>query len=120
MEKQLLFASSSELVRVPVAAVVCVVADGNYSSVCTADGSDYVIIMQLGQIEKRIAGAVSGDDRRFVRIGKSLIINRDYIVRICPGRQSLTMSDGRSFRRELSASKEALRALKDLIEKEES
>ena len=60
------------------------------------------------------------DDHRFIRIGKSLIVNRDYIAFINQVRQKLILSDCRSFRYEVSASKEALKALKELIEKEES
>ena len=51
------------------------------------------------------------DDHRFIRIGKSLIVNRDYIAFINQVRQKLILSDCRSFRYEVSASKEALKAL---------
>lgn len=114
----LLFHNSAELVRVPMTAVVFVTADGNYSAVTTADGSEHILTMQLGQIERRIAESVGSDDNRFIRIGKSLIVNRDYITYINPSRQKLSLSDCRAFRHEVSASREALRALKDLIEKE--
>lgn len=118
MERFLLFATSTELLRVPASAVVCVTADGNYSTVSTVDCSDYVLTLQLGQVERRMADCLSDGDGRFVRIGKSLIINRDYISHLSVGRQRIVLSDCRSFRREVSASKEALRALRDLIEKE--
>lgn len=102
----------------PADAVVYVTADGNYSALTTADGEDFVLTMQLGQIERRLAETLNGDDNRFIRIGKSLIVNRDYITFINPTRQKLLLSDCRTFRREVSASKDALRALKDYVEKE--
>lgn len=117
MRKDLLFFTSTELLRVPADAVVCITADGNYSAIKMADGSDYVLTLQLGQIEKRIAEMVDSDDNRFIRIGKSLIVNREFITFINPSRQKLTLSDGRTFRQEVSASREALKALKELIEK---
>lgn len=112
-----MFFTSTELLRVPVDAVVYITADGNYSAIKMADGSDYVLTLQLGQIEKRIAEMVDSDDNRFIRIGKSLIVNREFITFINPSRQKLTLSDGRTFRHDLSASREALKALKELIEK---
>ncbi|MDE6563965.1 MAG: LytTR family transcriptional regulator [Muribaculaceae bacterium] len=118
MEKYLLFATSSELVRIPASAMVCVTADGNYSTITTADGSDYTLTLQLGQVERRIAECLCDGDGRFIRIGKSLIINREFIIHLNIGRQRIVLSDCRSFRRDVSASKEALKALRELIEKE--
>lgn len=120
MIKNLLFSTSSELIRVPAETVVFITADGNYSAITMADGSEYVLTMQLGQIEHRIADRVDGDDNRFIRIGKSLIVNRDFITFINPSRQKLTLSDCRTFKHEVSASREALKALKDYLEKEDS
>lgn len=115
---RLVFATSTEVLRVPADAVVFVSADGNYSAFTTADGEDFVLTMQLGQIEKRLAEMLDGNDNRFIRIGKSLIFNREYITFINPSRQKLLLSDCRTFRREVSASKDALKALKDYVEKE--
>lgn len=115
---RLVFATSTEVLRVPADAVVFVTADGNYSALTAADGEDFVLTMQLGQIEKRLAEMLDGNDNRFIRIGKSLIVNREYITFINPSRQKLLLSDCRTFRREVSASKDALKALKDYVEKE--
>ena len=114
--KNLLFTTSSELVRVAVDAMVCVTADGNYSVVIMADGSEYMLTMQLGQVERRIAEQAVSGDNRFIRIGKSLIVNREFITYINPARQKLVLSDGRTFRYEKSASREALKALREYIE----
>lgn len=115
---RLSFSTSTELLRVPSDAVVYIAADGNYSAITLADGGEYVVTLQLGQIERQIAQEAQQRDDRFIRIGKSLIVNRNFIVFINPQRQRLILSDGRSFRRELSASKEALKKLKELIEEE--
>ena len=61
---------------------------------------------------------LDSDDNRFIRIGKSLIVNREFIAFINPVRQKMILSDCRTFRHEVSASKEALKALKELLEKE--
>ncbi len=119
IDKRLVFATSTEIVRVPVDALVFVTADGNYSAITMADSESFVLTLQLGQIERRMAEMLSKTDNRFIRIGKSLIVNREFIAFINPMRQKLILSDCRTFRHEVSASKEALKALKDLLEKEE-
>ena len=120
MNKRLIFATAAEVLRVPDDSVAFVVADGNYSSITLADDNSFVVTLQLGQIERRIAEMLDHDDNRFIRIGKSLIVNRDFIAYINPSRQKMVLSDCRTFRHELSASKEALKALKELLEKEVS
>lgn len=102
----------------PSDTVVYITADGNYSVITLADGESFVLTMQLGQIERRIAEMLESDDNRFIRIGKSLIVNRDFIAYINPVRQKMKLSDCRTFHHEVSASREALKALKDLLEKE--
>lgn len=116
----LIFSTTTELIRIPSDSVVFISADGNYSSIFTADGAEYVITMQLGQVERKISETVKTNGTLFIRIGKSLIVNRQYITYIYPSRQKLTLSDCLTFRREVSASREALKALKEYIEKEET
>ena len=120
MSKRLIFTPTTEIVRVPPDAVVFVTASGNYSAMTLADGENFVLTLQLGYIERRIAEMLDKDDHRFIRIGKSLIVNRDFIAFIHPVRQKMILSDCRNFRHEVSASKEALKALKELLEKEET
>ena len=120
MSRHLVFTTSTEILRVPVDAVVYVTADGNYSAMTLADGGNFVLTLQLGQIERRIGEMLETDDNRFIRIGKSLIVNREFIAFINPTRQKMVLSDCRTFRHEVSASKEALKALKELLETEVS
>lgn len=120
MNRRLIFTTTSELIRIPADSVVYITADGNYSVITLADGETFVLTLQLGQIERRIAEMLDPDDHRFIRIGKSLIVNRDFIAFIHPVRQKMILSDCRSFRHEVTASKEALKALKDLLENEET
>ena len=116
MGKSLQFSTSTELIRVPADTVVFISADGNYSTIKLADGGEYVLTQQLGQMERRISEMVEADDNRFVRIGKSLIINHEYVTFINPSRQKIILSDGKSFRYEVVASREALKALKEFLE----
>lgn len=104
----------------PSDTVVFITAAGNYSVITTSDGENFVLTLQLGQIERHIAEILDKNDHRFIRIGKSLIVNREFITFIHPTHQKILLSDCRSFRHEVSASREALKALKDLLEQEET
>lgn len=87
MDRRLVFTTSAEIVRVPSDTVVYITADGNYSVITLTDGENFVLTLQLGQVERRIADMLENDDNRFIRIGKSLIVNRDFIAFINPVRQ---------------------------------
>ncbi len=77
-----------------------------------------MISYQLGQVEKMLASQLGSEGSVFIRIGKSLIINRSYIYYINVPKQKLTLSDVESFSHTVAASKEALKQLKELLEKE--
>ena len=117
-KRQLLFPTSIDLVRIAPERIVYISSDGNYSTLVQADGEVRMLSFQLGQIEKMIADQLGNEGNNFIRIGKSLIINRSYIYYINVPKQKLVLSDVGSFSHTMSASKEALKLLKELIEKE--
>lgn len=81
--------------------------------------TEYVFTFNLLRMQKLIESQLGEEAVHFIRIGKCLIINRDYIYRINLAKQELVLSDmdlEADFR--LSASREALRLLKNLLEKE--
>lgn len=114
----LVFSTSTEYLRLAADSVVYATADGNYSIISTADGARYLLTQQIGQLEARMAEMLSDDDMRFLRIGKSLIINREFITLINPSHQKLMLSDNATFRFEVAASKDALKKLKEYLEME--
>ena len=116
MSDYLTITFAREFLKIPTSSIVYIEADGNYSYIKTADGSKYTVTIQLGQMAERISnlgGAANGD---FVRIGRRIIVNVNYIVFISPQNQKLVLSDCRTFRYEANASREALRDLKESIE----
>ena len=118
MRKQLLISTSTDLVRIAPEKIVYISSDGNYSTLVQTDGEMRMLSYQLGQIERMIASQLGIEGSIFIRIGKSLIINRSYIFYINVPKQKLILSDVESFNHTVSASKEALKQLKELIEKE--
>lgn len=94
-------------------------SDGNYVTVVLHDRTEHVFAFNLLRMQKLVETQLAEEAACFIRIGKSLIINRNYIYKINLTKQELVLSDSRldgAFR--LSASREALRQLKELLEKE--
>ena len=118
MKRQLIISTSIDLVRIAPERIVYIASDGNYSTLVQTDNEVRMLSYQLGQIEKMIATQLGSDGSIFIRIGKSLIINSSYIYYINIPKQKLVLSDVVSFNHTVTASKEALKQLKELLEKE--
>jgi DNA-binding LytR/AlgR family response regulator len=118
MSKHIVISTSTELVRIAPEKIVYITSDGNYSTLVQADGEMRMLSYQLGQIEKMISSQLGKEyGHMFIRIGRSIIINRSYVYYINVPRQQLKLSDIKTFSHTLSASKEALKQLMEEIEK---
>lgn len=91
-------------------------SDGNYSNVVTLDGRSQLFCLQLGQIEDVIGDQLGETGGNFLRLGRSLIINTDYIYFIDVAKQQLVLSDCKGSCHELTASREVLTKLKAYME----
>lgn len=114
--KHIVISKGTELLRVPQDRLMYVSSDGNYSNVFTADGRSRLICLQLGQIEDLIGDQLGDDGGNFLRLGRSLIINTDYLYLIDIAKQQLVLSDCKGSWHELTASREVLTKLKAYIE----
>ncbi|MCR5140219.1 MAG: LytTR family transcriptional regulator [Bacteroidaceae bacterium] len=120
MKSHLVISTANEIVRIMPDSIICITSDGNYSNIVQTDSTIRMVTCQLGQIETMIHDQkIETDSSRFIRIGKSLIVNSRYIYYINIQKQKLLLSDARTFTHDFSASKEALKQLKDYLEKEE-
>lgn len=117
MDEYLVISTTIDLLRVASENIIFISSDGNYSSLVLAYGESRVVTLQLGQVEKLIAQQLEHSGSDFIRIGKSLIVNQSYIQYINISKQQLVLSDGRLTSHTLTASKEALKQLKELIER---
>ena len=115
--KVLIISNTNELVRVKPERVVYVESDGNYSTMVLHDKTEHVFTMNLAHCQELIEKQLGKEAETFIRIGKQLIINREYIFKINVNSQTLIMSDmalNQAFK--LQASKEALKQLKAYME----
>lgn len=118
LKKFLIISTATDLVRIAPEKIVFISSDGNYCNLVQADNETRLLTFQLGQIENMIRDQLGTEGNLFIRIGRGLIINRNYIYYINVQSQKLILSDVTRFTFTVSASKEALKQLKDLIEKE--
>ena len=93
MKKQIIISTSNELVRVLPERIVYISSDGNYSTMVLHDKTEHLFTFNLSHFQKLIEKQLKDDASQFIRIGKSLIINRDYIYRINLAKQQLVMWD---------------------------
>ena len=115
--KVLIISNANELVRIKPERVVYVKSDGNYSTMVLHDKTEQVFTMNLAQCQQLMEEQLGTEAMTFIRLGKQLIVNRAYIFKINPTKQQLLMSNKKvNIAFELSASKEALKQLKALIE----
>ena len=117
MDEHIVISTSADLLRIAAAELVYAEADGNYTTLMLTDGERRVVTLQLGQLEKLIASQMPQAAQGFVRIGKSLIVKLDSVRYIHPSRGVLELANPSGMKHELSASRDALRLLKEMIEK---
>ncbi|MCR4847723.1 MAG: LytTR family transcriptional regulator [Bacteroidales bacterium] len=118
LKKNLIISTATDMVRIAPERIVFISSDGNYCYVMQTDNETRLLTFQLGQIETMIHDQLGTEGNLFIRIGRSLIINRNYIYYINIQSQKLILSDNNRFTHTVSASKEALKQLKELVEKE--
>lgn len=115
MSEFIYFNSRDELLRIDLTSVVYFESTGNYTKVVLKSGESGIIGTSLSKIEKTVAAALGPQAKRFARLGKSYIINLACIFRITPLKQELVLSNQKTFSFTINTSKDALRALKDMI-----
>ena len=109
--------TSTELVRVATDEIVYVRADGNYSDLVLTNGKSRRMTFQLHFFDEVFRQL---QNNMFVRVGRSLIVNKRYIHVINLTEQILIFS-GQQIKgdiKSLYVSREALKQLKELLENE--
>lgn len=84
--------NKSEVLYLRLSNILYIQADGNYCDVYLADGGVLnTLTYQRAEIAKMMDEQIPEDIRkRFVLVGKSYMVNTDYVLRIQPSKQLLT------------------------------
>ena len=115
MSKTIVISKGTELFRIPADRLVYAKAEGNYSTVVTQDNRKTMVSLQLGQIEDLIGDQI-GEESNFIRLGRGLVINTDFIFSIDTTKQRIVLSDCHGCYHDLPASREALINFKAYLE----
>lgn len=108
--------TSVGLFRVPADDIAYIEASGNYCDVHLFNGEAVTMTFQLHYFVEALEKL---KQNCFMRVGKSLIVNKNFVYLINITNQDLKLMDHRmhqGFR--LRASKEALKELKNILEQE--
>ena len=108
--------NSTEIIRIASEDIVFIKGDGNYSDIYLSNGKSENVTYQLHGLMDKLE---KFNYCPFRRVGKSLIVNKDYIFKVNPGLQKLILASSNLYDDiHIKASKEALKELKDKLEKE--
>lgn len=114
--ERLKISTSVGLFRVPTEDIAYIEAPGNYCDVHLFNGEAVTMTFQLHYFVEALSQL---RQNFFVRVGKSLIVNKNFVYGINITSQDLKLMDHRmnqTFR--LKASKEALKELKTILEQD--
>lgn len=72
-----IFLQSGRTLRmVPLRQIICILAEGNYSTVVLSDGKEYLIYRTLNQWERRLPNSL------FVRLDRSIVVNLTHLLEV--------------------------------------
>ena len=130
MMEWLRISTSTELVRVATDEIVFVRADGNYSDLVLTNGKSRKMTFQLHFFDEVFQQL---QNNMFVRVGRSLIVNKRYIFVINLTEQQLILSGGdmkepivfygqtkADSPQSITLAREGLKQLKELLENEKA
>ena len=81
MNAPIIITTVNELVRVYPERIVYISSDGNYSVMVLHDKTEHLFSFNLSHFQQIIEKQMREEASLFIRIGKSLIINREYIYK---------------------------------------
>lgn len=114
--KKLCLNSRDELVVLNLDAVAYMEADGNYSNVYTIEGMKIMLGLGIGKLEQAIAAAYSpGAGSPFIRLGRSHIINQNFLFRINISKQKIILSDFGKNNYAITVNRQLLKKYKELV-----
>ncbi len=115
MQQRIYFNSRDKLIRLDTQKIVYFEGDGNYTYIVTANKQKVCITLNLAHTEDALAAQLGEKAKRFMRIGKRFIVNMNYIYQVDIQKQVLMLSDYEHFLFQIPVSKEALKAVKNLV-----
>lgn len=104
--------TKTELLRVATDEIVYMQADGNYCDIILTNGKSRKLTFQLHHLEDRCKDL---HHNHFVRVGRSLIVNKRYVYVINLTEQRILFA-GQAIKADIPPIKAPLNGLKELME----
>ena len=118
MDRYLIIKTRDELLRMRISNILYLEADRNYTKLLLTEGIQFTFAINIGKIERMLDIQASDSGSQLVRVGKSYIINKNYILQINLPKQKLLLLVPGSKPRELIVPREPLKALKENLEQD--
>ena len=118
MDRYLIIKTRDEFLRLRINDILYLEADRNYTKLLLTEGIQFTFAINLGKIEEMLENQILDSKSTLLRVGKSYIINKNYILQINLPRQKLLLLTPGSKPRELVIPKEPLKTLKEMLEQE--
>ena len=118
MDRYLIIKTRDELLRMRISNILYLEADRNYTKLLLTEGIQFTLAINIGKIERMLDTQASDSGSQLVRVGKSYIINKNYILQINLPKQKLLLLVPGSKPRELIVPREPLKALKESLEQD--
>ena len=118
MDRYLIIKTRDELLRIRISNILYLEADRNYTKLLLTEGIQFTFAINIGKIESMLDTQASDSRAQLIRVGKSYIINKNYILQINLPKQKLLLLVPGSKPRELIVPKEPLKALKESLEQD--
>ncbi|MDR2121024.1 MAG: LytTR family transcriptional regulator [Tannerella sp.] len=118
MDKYLIIKTRDEFLRIKLHDILYFEADRNYTKLLLSEGLQFTFAINIGKIEEMFQTQYLDSQSMLIRVGKSFIVNKNYILQINLPKQKLLLLTPGGKPRELIVSKEPLKALKDMLEQE--
>lgn len=113
----IILSNSKLLIRVSSSEIIYVFSEGSYSTMVLTYKRQHVFSFNLSAFEKQLETQLGIESQSFIRLGKSLIINSDYIYSIDIVRQEIVLFSPQTNEKfSLPVSLKALKTLKKIIE----
>ena len=108
------FNTRDELVCIDTTKIAAVQANGNYSKVLYISNRELTINSSLSNMEQTLKSQ-GGKSSRFIRLGRSFIINHAFLQRIDILKQQLVLSDGERNELVIKLPKNILKSYKNAV-----
>ena len=116
MEQYIYFNSRDTFFRIEKSRIAYFEADKNYTNLWLTNGQKLVFSFGLGTMKEYLVKNIKVDVHHFVRIGKSLIINVNYLFQINILKQQIHLYAKETDKLfTLPASRESLKAFKEMF-----